>query len=220
MPKVYLVGGYARSGKTTLLKQAKEACHLVASTGQELYEIAARAYLAFHSEVFEPSEENIQWAIKFLQQHKEEPLPGFEHLSGRQFVILMAENVIVPAFGRSVFVKRAATKVRDFILSNGDNTKDCFVETVGGEEFQILFSKLVTHLNISPGRIKVLNLRRPKEQPGIDLRQLVSEDDITTALLAAAYHPTEYIDTIFLGDIQNTGEKSALLSDVLSQIGT
>lgn len=83
--------------------------------------------------------------------------------SDREQCICMAEDILVPTFGRRLF----AHAMYDGAMDSASEI--VAVESIGGEEWEEFKHLARGHV------LEIWNIRSRREQPGIDIRQLMTE---------------------------------------------
>lgn len=146
MSIVLFIGGYARAGKQTALDYLKSLGIPCYSTSALLHQTYQNLY---KTGLLQP---NLYWG--------EENKPEL-----RRELIVLAEEVLVPVFGREVF---SHTVIRQVNLSTASLV---VVETIGGEEFKL-------GLEVLRKPYLCWNIRRDEELKGVDIRELLEGEDI------------------------------------------
>lgn len=139
--KIIFIGGYACSGKTSTLEILKKLgipCYSTSALIHKVYKELALSGLLSSKKL---------WG----KENKPEL---------RECLITLAEDVLVPAFGREIF---AHTVIRQ---ANFNPAPVVAVETVGGEEFRL-------GLKVIEKEYFCWNIRRDSELKGVDLRELL-----------------------------------------------
>lgn len=147
-----IVCGYANAGKTTLLKKLKNVN--ICSTSVVLDYATARVIRGLFQ-----LDAPIDTIARGLQQKTVE----IQGLTSRELKISMAEEVIVPTFGRAAIVRAALEQAKVDDLN--------IMESIGGEELTLLLG----FLNERRDKYKVVNLRSPDELKGVDIRELAGK---------------------------------------------
>ena len=168
MAKILVVGGYARSGKSTLLEASKDVSkELVVSyvsTSQTLDEHAWNIYAAAAASCGRRAEFGSEQFISLLRS-KADGILGF---NSRQFKIDVAEKIIVPLFGRDAGIVKPT--VDEMYKLYSQYARNVIIESIGGEEWEIL----ERYLKGYQMDYVAFNVRSPeREQPGVDIRQLL-----------------------------------------------
>jgi hypothetical protein len=145
MKTILVMGGFARSGKTSSLSILQNLGISYFSTSILL--------------------DNF---IEKLEKEFNIPIPE-EVENRRQHKIKAAENVLVPIFGRQVFsitAARAAMEAEDSLVT---------IESIGGEEWDLIAKAIgdIAYSNMINYRIHRFNVRSKNEKPGVDIRQLL-----------------------------------------------
>lgn len=149
---VIFINGYARSGKTHLIENSP---YPSVSTSRVLDEVAARFAFPNHSE-----EDLIE-----VKEHFRKKTPGFLEGRSREFKIKIAEQVMIPVFGRKIFAGQAVEQA----MTIGQTNPIVLFETIGGEE-QLLIIKELEDKKI---HYYSINIRHKDElSEGIDIREL------------------------------------------------
>ena len=144
MGKTIFIGGLARSGKSSTLEILKKLgipCYSTSALLHQTYQKLIEAKLKSLKRDFEMYDVNNKAEL-------------------RQELITLAEDVLVPTFGREIF---AHTVIR---RANTDPAPIVAVETVGGEEFRL-------GLEVIKKEWICWNIRRDSELKGVDLRELL-----------------------------------------------
>jgi NADPH-dependent 7-cyano-7-deazaguanine reductase QueF-like protein len=144
MGKIIFIGGYGRSGKSStleILKSLDIPCYSTSVLLHQTYRRLVEAKLKSFKLDFNMYDGNNKAEI-------------------RQELITLAEDVLVPTFGREIF---AHTVIRQ---ANLDPVPIVAVETVGGEEFRL-------GLEVIEKEYVCWNIRRNSELKGVDLRKLL-----------------------------------------------
>jgi hypothetical protein len=150
MKTIICVGGYARAGKSTTVEILESLDIPVFSASRFLH----KAVDLTKGTVFEP------WAAAIkLTDIAVDIVPPSERMQ----CITMAERILVPTFGRKLFAHAmfdGLTAVDNQIVA---------IETIGGDEWQ-------EFANLAEGhRLVIWNVRSEREQPGIDIRELIPD---------------------------------------------
>lgn len=169
-PIIMVMGGYARSGKSTLLEVIREQVEYpdiaVVSTSETLDEHAWHVYLAICSSSGRQNDFTKSEFISLLRT-KSDGILGF---NSRKFKTDVAESIVVPAFGRANGIVRPTFKNMLSYYNRGFNV---IIECIGGEEWGILEG----YLRDCNARYTYFNVRRPgHELSGADIRQLLPTD--------------------------------------------
>ncbi len=159
MKRIIFLGGYARSGKSTavtLLREMEIPCF---STSEFLYTVAARIW-------------SIGGSYNTTLQQLKNTLPdailwNTGGLTKRQFLIHVAENVIVPSYGRGEGIVKP---VMNQALEELDISPIVAIETIGGFEYQQLLACVPDYATYIP-----VNIRRHTELAGADIRELLPD---------------------------------------------
>lgn len=162
-PRILIIGGYARSGKSTFIKMARAADISAASTSELLDFLCYRVYLSLL----------MDWSNETILE--EDFLDSLSKKSGlvckdeRALKIAVAEEVVVPLFGRKEGIVRPTV---EYIKQSED---DVFViESIGGEEFDIL----IDMLGKDKYDIQLLNIVTEKFNNVDDIRQLLPTENV------------------------------------------
>jgi len=141
--KIIIIGGYARSGKSTTVRILRNTFNIPCySTSEVLHQVTNN----------------------LLTKTFDRPIPTDVN-EKRALCISVAEDALVPVFGRQVFAQAVAAKA----LS--DLSPVVAIESVGGEEYMLLLDCLAGQ----PYQQFNWNLRRTHERAGIDLRKLLPD---------------------------------------------
>jgi hypothetical protein len=140
------IGGFANSGKTTLIREIEQAGFPVFSTSREMHRIA-----------------DLLTGSTF-----DTKLP-----ENRQRFIDMIEKGLVPAFGREAIATVAmAAALRRKALEGGS----LVVESIGGDELVYMCQQIhVPSSNSTLSPLVTIDVRSSLEQPEVDIRELGSE---------------------------------------------
>lgn len=144
MSKIIFIGGWARSGKSSTLNYLKTQGIPTYSTSALLHQTYRRL---------------IEAKLKSFKRDFD-IYDGNSKAELRQELITLAEDVLVPIFGREIF---AHTIIRQ---ANLDPAPIVAVETIGGEEFRL-------GLEMVEKEYVCWNIRRDSELKGVDLRELL-----------------------------------------------
>ena len=144
MGEIIFIGGYSRAGKTSTLNYLKTQGIPTYSTSALLHQTYRRL---------------IEAKLKSLKRDFN-IYDGNNKAELRQELITIAEDVLVPVFGREIFTH---TVIRQ---ANLDPAPIVAVETVGGEEFRL-------GLEMIKKEWVCWNIRRDNELKGVDLRELL-----------------------------------------------
>lgn len=159
MLKIVFVGGYARSGKSTLMKYlATKNCHCF-STSQYLDSVCEKELGEY-------------WTDAFVTKDtlKEKELVALTGKNYRTYKINKAEKELVPKLGRlRALVIPVLTPLLK--LSNSDFVA---IETIGGKEFELMLDWIKN--NVKSCQISLINCRSPFELKGVDIRELLPTD--------------------------------------------
>jgi hypothetical protein len=150
MRKIIVVGGYARSGKSTSIKIIESFGIPTTSTSVILDNIldSLVPYLK-------------DWVPSILESEND---PIYKNIR-RKKKIWLAEQIICKKLTRQSLVFGVIKKIKE------TNSKIIVVESIGGEEYNLLMEQLY-HLS-EEFLIKNVNIRRKTEEPGIDIRELL-----------------------------------------------
>lgn len=156
MQKLIIICGYSNVGKTWVLDDLQRRGHQILSTSKVLDDFTARLV-----KIVDGSD--IQKTIQQLLTKQGTVL----NQPPRQLKINLAENLIVPVFGREAIVQAALKKIS--LASEGL----VFFESIGGEELILLVRSIdKTYKSCD---YQILNLRHVDEKPGVDIRELAGE---------------------------------------------
>ena len=175
-----LIYGYAKSGKTTLLRELRLKNYQVVSTSVELDYVVCEYYNLprYFVEVLPRKKDHI------LQEYS-----GDDEITCRELKMLLADEIIIPKYGRGFLAKRAlANQYNSFIKH-----KLLFFETVGGEE--ALITKDIW-LKYYGNKVVDINIRRNSEKPGIDLRELSSGLDFNNNYDSPELAATNFLEKV------------------------
>lgn len=153
---VYL-GGYARSGKSSLIEELRNRGYSCFSTSEILHEVASRFCLSFYLPVFfRHKTEKFDLGYSFFPCIK----------TGREWLITLAEDVLVPVFGRELFAHTASKR------AIACDTPLVFIEAFNNEE-QNLMSWYAQNIGNIQQEL-IFNIRRDREEPDADSRELLA----------------------------------------------
>jgi hypothetical protein len=150
---IILIGGYARSGKSTSVQLLRDRGIPCYSTSASLYDTYARL---------------------------KEVYPELHHLDpdnkqvSRQRMIALAEEVIVPVFGRESIVM-ACVKWLEQVYEMGHET--VAIETIGGNELELLERGLKYWSQHPLFITAAINIRSDTEEPDADSRRLIESSE-------------------------------------------
>lgn len=159
-----IINGYARSGKTTALEYFRDKYNYsVYSTSNYLHEVSARLLNLYRPKVSIEEFKNI-----LADKDNGVVIFGTQEYEVREFLVKIAEEVLVPVFSRKIF---SSNIIWNLIK---DRPKRAVVETIGGQEW--LEMKQV--LDYNKIQYRVLVLRSHREKAGIDIREIINEATI------------------------------------------
>lgn len=160
MTKVFVyIGGYAQVGKTSVTNELRSRGYNCFSTSEILYEMAEKMCDIFELPCFYENK----------NQFYGMPLDGRYELTsekGRTWLILLAEKVLVPVFGRQVFAHTATQRAIDC------DSDLVFIESFNNEENQLMIQYASNMTPKSNLHVK-FNIRRNTEDPSADSRELL-----------------------------------------------
>lgn len=128
-PCVYLTG-YARTGKTTLLTELKGRNWLVVSSSEILHKVTEKVLKEFNPELYDKYMA-IPDKDADLAYRKGKPI------SKRDMLIMVAEEILVPMFGREIFALGVAKAAASGLEGHHVG---CIIESIGGEELSLIAS--------------------------------------------------------------------------------
>ena len=175
---VILLGGYSRSGKSTLLNDLPLDKFNPLSSSKVLHQTLLDVYKLIGIAPTYPPHQTKDLYVKIGER---------EYFKGRQLLIELAEEVIVKNFGRGAFALACVEKI--------DPKRINVIETFGGEEAKRL-DKLIRAYHPF-AQIKSINIRRTKEQPDADGRELLPN--------AAEIYANSFVDQTLAAFIQYAG---------------
>jgi hypothetical protein len=151
--KVIIVGGYARAGKTTAIRLLSERllCPVFST-----------------SDLLHKTRHNLQAAFPELPQK-------LDTEGNRQLNIKIAEDVLIPIYGRRLFAHTVASDALKYYRELKTD-RDVYVvtESIGGEEYvEMTNFFLEEYRKGCKLRLYPINIRSLYEQPGIDKRELI-----------------------------------------------
>lgn len=152
MPKKLLViGGYSKAGKTSSINYL-ENVHgaVVVSTSAMLHAVSSKLN---------------GWNSYDIDKSHPISINGVKYPTYRDYLIWLAEEVLVPIFGREIFGITAANKA---VRGLEDNDL-VVVESVGGEEYEF-FEKHLSFIDTSDATKVNINVVREGRNGGDDLR--------------------------------------------------
>ena len=163
MDKILILGGYARSGKTTLTDRLGSLDDIeVFSTSVLLHQFAKRTInnlCGTSWDVGTPLNKYAEYQLSIANADfsgDEDMYTLGPLLNGRELLIEFAESILVPTFGRQIF---SSTVIRQAVQSSADYA---IVESIGGEEYRLMQEEL-TRLGVRQDQITLVNLRRVEE---------------------------------------------------------
>lgn len=152
--KLIILGGYARSGKTTALDYLESKQVAAFSTSRLLHDATAR--------FLEKATRLQLQELKLILLAKNQPILG---VPPRDWLIHVAESVLVPVYGReNAFVE----PVVRLALAALDQ-QSVVVESIGGVEFELMH-ELFASAGVDP---ICLNIRSNRELADVDYRDLL-----------------------------------------------
>jgi hypothetical protein len=170
---VVIVGGYGRSGKTSLLREiAKDypvfstsqyldaVCSALLESGKPL---SADTFMQYHYGLMDESGKY----ISMLQNKNDELCLSLCGQTCRQLKIYVAEQIIVPYVGRDVGIVQPT--IRKLLESQG---RIRFLESIGGDEYVLAKQALIAE----GFETLAVNIRSATEEACIDIRQLLPSD--------------------------------------------
>lgn len=173
---IVFVSGHARSGKSTLMRHVKSKGYGTHSTSAILYEVAIRILVNLFGLTTDKAAKALEnKATRFIFRgwwgsSNGAQTSGLE-LPHREFLITIAEKILVPVFGRELFSRAVVKRCLK------DDSEIVFAETIGGEEF----NKALDAIDEITGRwseaqqplILKVNVRSQYEEPEADGRKLL-----------------------------------------------
>jgi hypothetical protein len=150
---ILIICGFARTGKSTLVNELKEEDWSIASTSQVLDDICYRLL-----GILDVQDVNFEKKTGTVYSGRYEYTP-------REFKINVAEEVIVPVFGREAIVKASF---------KGCYSSNIVCESIGGDELDLLLNYIRRNYPASP--VLVLNMRSALELKGVDIRKLAIKE--------------------------------------------
>lgn len=163
-PIAVLISGYARAGKTSIIS---ELGHNVYSTSKYLDLVCSGMLVGSElqnstdwPELYRTVELNHKYVKDFQSKNENIAPPGY---TIRSFKIMVAEDIIVPLYGRERGLIIPTLWVVDY------NAPVIYIETIGGEEAECIKNHLPNH------KIIPINIRSKGEQAGVDIRQLLPD---------------------------------------------
>lgn len=152
MPKKLLViGGYSKAGKTSSINYL-ENVHgaVVVSTSAMLHAVSSKLN---------------GWNSYDIDKSHPISINGVKYPTYRDYLIWLAEEVLVPIFGREIFGITAAIRA----ISGLEDSDLVVVESVGGEEYEF-FERHLSFLDTSDVVKVNVNILRDGRNGGDDLR--------------------------------------------------
>jgi len=184
MARLVLIGGYARSGKSSTMEALKALGAVTASTTDTLYYTYVFPYFRVMFPAFE------HWSNTSLYQwfayDKSPDLPN--GWTTRQFSIFVAENIVVPMFGRKEAIVRPALEAA--IESNRGS--DIYLQSLNRKEAG-MSAEIASEYDYE---VVCFNIRSKEEQGGVDSRDFLPGLDILRDKLTpveVAYHIMEIV---------------------------
>jgi hypothetical protein len=175
LKNVILIGGYSRSGKTSVLKAFKERGIDVASTSQQLDLICSslichvkkRALQNDWTEIYRDFlKGRVDTDTSLVDDLQRKDNSRFKQtlkgLSCREFKIYIAESVIVPTQGRLDGL------ILPMLRNVNPQAPIVAIETIGGEEAELVMAALPSNVVIT-----YVNMRSNLEETNVDSRQLL-----------------------------------------------
>jgi hypothetical protein len=150
MRKIIIIGGYARSGKSSSIKIIESFGIPTISTSVILDNILDSLVPYLKDSVPRISKSENNSIYKDIRRKKK---------------IWLAEQIICKKLTRQSLIFGVIKKIKD------TNSKIIVIESIGGEEYNLLIGQL-SHLS-EEFLIKNVNIRRKTEEPGIDIRELL-----------------------------------------------
>ncbi len=150
--ELLVIGGFSKTGKTSAISYLEKVHGAsVVSTSVMLHAVSSVLN---------------GWDSYSIDKDKAITINGVEYSNYREYLIWLAEEVLVPIFGREIFGITAAIQAMRALEDN-----DCVVvESVGGEEYEF-FEKHLHSFDISDVVKVNINLVREGREGGDDLRQ-------------------------------------------------
>lgn len=157
--EIIIIGGFARSGKTETLKYLQDIYgYSVYSSSKKLHQVAAKL-LNLHTPKI-PVEE---FAEMLKDKENGSVVFGNKEYESREFLIKIAEGILVPSFSRNLFPGAIIWELLN------ERPARAVIETIGGEEWSILRSEL----DLRGLVYKTYNIRSVRERPSVDYRKLI-----------------------------------------------
>jgi hypothetical protein len=150
---ILIICGHAKTGKSALINELREECWSVASTSAVLDELCYQIL-----DVFDIQDIDLVNKKGIIDVGRYEYTP-------REFKIKIAEQVIVPMFGREAMVEISFKNCDEYNI---------VCESIGGEELDILLAYIRKNYPDSP--VLVLNMRSALELKGVDIRKLATKE--------------------------------------------
>ena len=165
--KVIILSGYARSGKTTFLNVAKDLGCETVSTSAILHEFTkrlARYVLGINN--LDTTDKRYPKILQYaFRQNGGKLLHNIVSHTSRDLLITVAEKCLVPVFGRDVFGLATAKRIKrssaDVAIYEAFNREEC--------------DAMLHFLDLQEGdyELYMMTVRSPKEQGGVDKRDLL-----------------------------------------------
>jgi hypothetical protein len=164
---VFVLTGYAQSGKSESSRYVRSKGWRTVATGDIVYDVAARIVSSLIKELTYDEAMKLLRAKKYLWDfdlHLTGPedvdsLATCYDLDDRQFKIKVAEEIIVPVFGREGIVSAAWKNV-----TSQEGHTPILIESIGGEEYDILCNLLNNSRSVY--HAATICIRRDSELPG------------------------------------------------------
>jgi hypothetical protein len=150
---MYTTANYKMTHNTSLVNELKEECWSVASTSNVLDVICYNLL-----DIMDVQDIDFEKKLGTIFSGRYEYTP-------REFKIKVAEEVIVPMFGREAIVEASFKNCDEYNI---------VCESIGGAELDILLAYIRKNFPDSP--VLVLNMRSALELKGVDIRKLATKE--------------------------------------------
>lgn len=218
--KIVFIGGYSRSGKSSTMNLLSRAGYTCASTSQYLTNVSAYVTTKVGTTAAEArSTQEYAALVEQYMLNRPEPTPLEltirEALTSkhddllltmtlktcRDFKIHIAEEVIVPNFGRTQGMIVPACEAVP------PETPLVFFETIGGIEWK----QARSWFDLKGGnQTDMVNIRAAQELQGVDIRELLPTDNMIN------FNPDEFYDE---DELDRIAYQSEYLADIASRFG-
>jgi hypothetical protein len=164
MKDLIILNGLANAGKTTSLNYLKEKYdYKVYGSSQLLHNVTSKICNVYNSKMSIKDYKEI-----LLDKENGVIVFGEKEYNSRSFLIKIAEEILVPVFGRTLFMSSII-----FTILN-EKPEKAVIECIGGDEW----IKLQFLLETYKLPYRVLTIRSIREKEGIDIRKIIEPSTV------------------------------------------